>query len=149
MYTIFTRDTLCENQTQKLAQIGLFVEDAAKLWSMQEGFDMSFDSKKEVSHVSIKEQIEGVVEKNHANYPKKKQCPFRPIFDLIHEIKTEVKEEIVWQFESASKQVQGSVDDFSMGMHSFTNKYGEPKSFIPQMPQFTPVMPEMDFFMPQ
>lgn len=57
MYTIATRDTLCENQTEKLKQIGLFVEDAAKIWSMQEGFDMSFDAKKEIPHESLKDQI--------------------------------------------------------------------------------------------
>jgi len=94
MYSIITRDTLCENQSQKLVQIGLLVEDGAKLWSMQEGFDMKFDSKKEIPHESIKEQIHGTIQKVHEKWPAKKECPFRPIFDLIKEIKTEVHEEI-------------------------------------------------------
>ena len=96
MYEIFTRDTLCENQTQKLAQIGLFVEDGAKVWAMQEGFDMKFDAKKATPTASIKDQIHGVVQKVHENWPEKKQCPFRPIFDLITEVKTELHEEISW-----------------------------------------------------
>lgn len=96
MYGIVTRDKLCENQTEKLAKIGLFVEDAGKLWSMQEGFDMKFNAKKEVPHESIKDQIHGASKKIHANWPEHKRCPFRPIIDLFHGIKTEIKEEIAW-----------------------------------------------------
>jgi len=65
---------------------------------MQEGFDMKFDSKKEISHVSIKDQIHATSQKVHENWPERKdiKCPFRPIFDLIHEVKTEIHEEIAW-----------------------------------------------------
>jgi hypothetical protein len=96
MYGILTRDRLCENQTQKLQQIGLFVEDAAKLWSMQEGFDMKFDAKKTLPEESIKEQINKTIQKVADNYPEKKRCPFRPIFELFSDMKHEIKEEISW-----------------------------------------------------
>jgi hypothetical protein len=98
MWEIIRRDTLCKNQTEKLVQIGKFVEDAGKIWSMQEGFDMKFDAKKELPHESIKDQIHATSAKVHANWPERKdiKCPFRPIIDLVKGVENEVKEEIGW-----------------------------------------------------
>lgn len=94
IYEIATRDTLCENQTEKLANIGKVVENAARLWAMYDGFDMEFDADKELPKESIKEQYHTAKQKVYDNWPEHKSCPFRPIFDAIHDAKAEMFEKI-------------------------------------------------------
>ena len=94
IYEQAKRDTLCENQTQKLAAIGTMVESGAKLWAYYDGFDVKYDANKELPKESIKEQYHTAKQKVYDNWPEHKSCPFRPIFDAIHEVKVEVIENL-------------------------------------------------------
>ena len=55
MYNIATRDTMCENNITTVQNWGKFAYDSAQIYSKQLGFDVPLDSKKEVSHESVKE----------------------------------------------------------------------------------------------
>jgi len=66
------------------------VESGAKLWAVYDGFDVKYDANKELPKESIKEQYHTAKQKVYDNWPEHKSCPFRPIFDAIHEVKVEM-----------------------------------------------------------
>jgi len=92
---IAKRDTLCENQMDKLDNIGKIVENVATLWAMYDGFDVKYNPEKEIPKESIKEQYHAAKTKVYENWPEKKVCPFRPIFDAIHEAKRELHDRVM------------------------------------------------------
>ena len=82
MYNIATRNTMCENNMTTVENWGKFSYDAAQIYSKQLGFDTVLDTEKEVSHESIKDQINHVVDAAAATWTTRhKECPFRGIYE--------------------------------------------------------------------
>jgi len=54
MYHIATRNTMCENNVTSVQNWGKFSYDVAQIYSRDLGFDVALDTKKEVSHESVK-----------------------------------------------------------------------------------------------
>jgi hypothetical protein len=94
MYHIATRNTMCENNMTTVQNYGKFAYDAAQVYSKQLGFDVPLDTKKEVSHESIKEQINHVIDAAAATWPEHPSCPFRPVYETLKTLKTYIKDEI-------------------------------------------------------
>jgi hypothetical protein len=174
MYNIVTRDTMCENNVTTVQNWGKMSYDIAQVYSKQLGFDVALDTKKEVSHESLKVQINHVVDAAAATWPAHPTCPFRPLYETLKTIKTYIKDEVHDDLHSIhhfvkdevhhikdhfAKKVEKFETHFNHGIEQITNTFSPPvpdfkvpeiQYFeVPQigMPQFE--MPQFDFGMPQ
>jgi len=95
LYSIGTRNTMCENNITTVENWGKVSYDVAQIYSKQLGFDVALDAKKEVSHESVKVQIGHVVDAAAAQWSThKKMCPFRPIYETLKTLHSYIKDEI-------------------------------------------------------
>ena len=170
IYHIATRNTMCENNMTTVENWGKFSYDAAQIYSKQLGFDVPLDSQKEVSHESIKEQINHVIDAAAATWPAHPTCPFRPVFETLKTMRSYIKDEIHDDFhmikdmakdkihkikEHVEKKAERIEKKFNRVVDKIQDTFAAPPQApeVPEfeiqfeMPQFS--MPQFDFGMPQ
>ena len=147
MYNIATRDTMCENNITTVQNWGKMSYDVAQVYSKQLGFDVVLDSKKEVSHESVKEQINHVIDAAAATWPAHPSCPFRPLYETLKTMRSYIKDEVHDDLHMIHHMIKDKVhhakehfeqkiekfeNHFANGMEQIQSSWAQP----PQVPQY-------------